>query len=60
MDHELVVLGPARDYALEHVGESGLGLDPVQPRGRHQACHDRPVEGPTVRAGEHLASRTEP
>src|SRR4051794_39110808 len=51
---ELVRLGPARDHALEHVGQPGQRLDPVEPGGRHQAGHDRPVAGPAVRAGEHL------
>src|SRR3954453_21417653 len=49
---ELVRLGPARDHALEHVGEPGQGLDPVQPRGRHQARHDRPVARPAITPDE--------
>src|SRR3954471_15168724 len=49
---ELVRLGPARDHALEHVGQPRQGLHPVELGGRHQAGHDRPVAGPAVRAGE--------
>jgi hypothetical protein len=45
-------LGPTRDHALEHVGEPGQGLDPVELRGRHQTCHDRPVVGSAIRARE--------
>src|SRR3954468_6903753 len=49
---ELVRLGPARDHALEHVGQPRLRLDPVELGGRHQACHDRPVARPAVTPGE--------
>src|SRR3954468_24753546 len=49
---ELVGLDPARDHALEHVGQPRQGLDPVQLRGRHQAGHDRPVMGSAVGPGE--------
>src|SRR3954453_23324836 len=49
---ELVGLGPARDHALEHVGEPRQGLDPVELGSRHQAGHDRPPAGPAVAAGE--------
>src|SRR3954452_19914104 len=58
---ELVRLGPARDHALEHVGEPGQRLDPVELRGRHQARHDRPVAGPAIGPGEQgvLASQAD-
>jgi hypothetical protein len=51
---ELVRFGAPRDHALEHVGEPRQGLDPVQPRGRHQAGHDRPMAGPAIRPGEQM------
>jgi di/tricarboxylate transporter len=49
---ELVRLGPTRDHALEHVGQPGQRLDPVQLRARHQARRDRPVMRPAIAAGE--------
>src|SRR3954467_6028152 len=49
---ELVRLGPARDHALEHVGQPRQGLDPVQLGGADQAGNDRPVTSTAVRTGE--------
>ncbi len=43
---KLVRLGPTRDHPLEHVGQPGQGLHPIELRGRHQAGHDRPVSRP--------------
>ena len=55
---ELAGLGPARDHALERVGEPGQGLDPVELGGRHQAGHDRPVTRPAIRASKQAGGMT--